>query len=113
MVCLRTSFFSCSQRSLQYKYSLGLSEQDQSKPYVVINAVKEHYSASIGVSGKGRNSFPCCKVTKEESIASWKTRIRNQAAQYEYENFADELMRDQFIAGFTSEPLCKTDWERP
>ena len=42
---------------------------------------------------------------KRESIASWQTRIRNQAAQCEYENFADELMRDQCIAGLTSEPL--------
>ena len=42
---------------------------------------------------------------EEESIASWEKRIRNQAAQCEYENFADELMGNQFIAGLTSEPL--------
>ena len=42
---------------------------------------------------------------EEESIASWETRIRNQAAQCEYGNFADELMRDQFIARLTAEPL--------
>ena len=31
--------------------------------------------------------------------------IRNQAAQCEYQDFADELMRDQFIAGLTSDAL--------
>ena len=38
-------------------------------------------------------------------IASWETRIRNQAAQCEYQDFADEFMRDQFIAGLTSDAL--------
>lgn len=87
-----------------YKYSLGLSEQDQSKPHMVINALKEYYGASIGVSGE-RQKFLSLLQNEEESIASWETRIRNQAAQCEYENFADELMRDQFIAGLTSESL--------
>ena len=34
--------------------------------------------------------------------------MRNQAAQCEYEDFADELMRDQFIAGLTSDALRVT-----
>ena len=42
---------------------------------------------------------------EDESIGSWETRIRNQASQCEYENFADKFMRDQFIAGLTSETL--------
>jgi len=42
------------------------------------------------------------------SLASWETRVRNQGAQCEYEDFADELMRDQFIAGLTSEALPGT-----
>ena len=42
---------------------------------------------------------------ENESIASWETRIRNQAAQCEYQDFAEELMRDQFIAGLMSVPL--------
>ena len=41
---------------------------------------------------------------ENEPIASWKTRVRNQGAQCEYE-VADKLMRDQFIAGLTSEAL--------
>ena len=36
---------------------------------------------------------------------SWETRIRNQGAQCEYQDFADELMRDQFIARLTSDAL--------
>ena len=71
---------------------------------MVINALKEYYGASIGVSGE-RQKFLSLLQNEEESFASWETRIRNQAAQCEYENFADELMRDQFIAGLTSEPL--------
>ena len=35
----------------------------------------------------------------------WETRIRNQGAQCEYQDFADELMRDQFIARLTSDAL--------
>ena len=102
MACLRASL-SPAARAV-YKYSLGLSEQDQSKPHMVINALKEYYGASIGVSGE-RQKFLSLLQNEEKSIASWETRIRNQAAQCEYENFADELMRDQFIAGLTSEPL--------
>jgi len=32
-------------------------------------------------------------------------RIRNQAAQCKYQDFANELMRDQFIAGLMSDAL--------
>ena len=42
---------------------------------------------------------------ENESIAPWEMRVRNQAAQCEYEGFADELTRDQFIAGLTSDTL--------
>jgi len=86
-----------------YKYSLGLSEQDQSKPHTVIHTLKKYYSTSIGVLGE-RQKFLSLLQNEEESIASWETRFNNQAAQGKYENFADELMRDQF-AGLTSDPL--------
>ena len=78
MACLRASF-SPAARAV-YKYSLGLSEQDQSKPNMVINALKEYYGASTGVSG-GKAEILLLQ-NEEESIASWETRIRNQAAQY-------------------------------
>ena len=52
-----------------------------------------------------RQKFLRLLQNENESIASWETRIRNQAAQCEYEDFADELMRDQFIAGLTSDAL--------
>ena len=67
-------------------------------------ALKEFYGASIGVSGE-RQKFLGLIQDESESIASWETRVRNQGAQCEYENFADELMRDQFIAGLASETL--------
>ena len=63
--CLRASL-SPAARAV-YKYSLGLSERDQSKPHMVINALKECYGASIGVSGKGKNSFLCCKTKRNPS----------------------------------------------
>ena len=65
---------------------------------MVLNALREYYGASIGVSGE-QQKFLRLLQNENESIASWETRVRNQAAQCEYENFADELTRDQFIAG--------------
>ena len=38
-------------------------------------------------------------------IASWGSRTRNQGAQSKYEDFSEELMREQFIAGLTFEAL--------
>ena len=92
------------QRDRYTKYSLGLTEEDQKKPHLVLAGLKEFYGASIGVSGE-RQKFLGLIQEESESIASWETRIRNQGAQCEYENFADELMRDQFIAGLASETL--------
>jgi len=80
-----------------HKYSLGLSEADLKKPHSVVNALREHYGASVGVSRERQKSL-CLLQQVNESIASWETRIRNQ-------DFADELMRDQFIAGLTSDAL--------
>lgn len=59
---------------------------------MVINALKDYYGASIRVSGE-RQKFLWLLQNEEESIESWETRIRNQAAQCEYENLADKLMR--------------------
>ena len=77
---------------------------------MAINALKEYYGASIGVSGK-RQKFLSLLQNEEESIASWETRIRNQAAQCEYENFADERSVYCWINIRTSPH--KTDWESP
>ena len=76
-----------------YKYSLDLSEDDQKKLHIVINTLRVYYGASIGVSGE-RKKFLRLLQSENEPVASWETRIRNQASQCEYENFADELMRD-------------------
>ena len=100
--CLRASL-SPAARTM-YKYSLGLSEADLKKPHSVVDALREYYGASVGVSGE-RQKFLRLLQQENESIASWETRIRNQATQCEYEDFADELMRDQFIAGLTSDAL--------
>ena len=102
MACLRASL-SPAARTV-YKYSLGLSDADLKKPYSVVSALREYYGASVGVSGE-RQKFLRLQQQENESIASWETKIRNQAAQCEYQDFADELMRDQFIAGLTSDAL--------
>ncbi|CAB3979301.1 Transposon Ty3-G Gag-Pol poly [Paramuricea clavata] len=94
IACLRACL-TPSARTV-YKYSLGLSEAEQKKPHSVLQALREYYGASIGISGNGKNA---------ESISSWESRIRNQSAQCEYESFEDELMRDQFISGLASEQL--------
>ena len=77
-----------------YKYSLGLDEADQKKPHCVVAALREYYGASIGVSGE-RQKFLRLLQNENESIASWETRVRHQAAQCEYEDYADKLMWDQ------------------
>ena len=102
MACLRASL-SPAARTV-YKYSLGLSDADLKKPYSVVSALREYYGASVGVSGE-RQKFLRLLQQENEPIASWETKIRNQAAQCEYQDFADELMRDQFIAGLTSDAL--------
>ena len=85
-----------------YKYSLGLSEADLKKPHSVVSALGEYHCASVGVSGE-RQTLLRLLQQENESIASWETKIRNQAAQCEYQDFADELMRDQFITSLTSD----------
>ena len=71
MACLRASL-SPAARAI-YKYSLGLSKQDHSKLHTVINALKEYYGASIGVSGE-RQKFLSLLQNEEESIASWELK---------------------------------------
>ena len=73
------------------------------KPHSVVSALREYYGASVGVSGE-RQKFRLLLQQENESIASWETKIRNLAPQSEYQDFADELMRDQFI-GLTSDAL--------
>ena len=102
IACLRASLPPAARAI--YKYSLGLSDEDQKKPHLVTDALRKFYGASIGVSGE-RQKFLRLLQEENEPIASWETRVRNQGAQCEYEDFADELMRDQFIAGLTSEAL--------
>ena len=102
IACLRASLPPAARAI--YKYSLGLSDEDQKKPHLVIDALRKFYGGSIGVSGE-RQKFLRLLQEENEPIASWETRVRNQGAQCEYEDFADELMRDQFIAGLTSEAL--------
>ena len=102
MACLRASL-SPAARTV-YKHSLDLSEADLKKPHSVVNALRGYYGAGVGVSGK-RQKLLRLLQQENESIASWETRIRNQAAQCEYQDFADEIMRDQFIAGLRSDAV--------
>ena len=50
MTCLRAPL-SPAARAV-YKYSLVLAEDDQKKLHMVLNALREYYGASIGVSGE-------------------------------------------------------------
>ena len=50
MACLRASLSPVARAA--YKYSLGISEDDQKKPHMVIIALRGYYGASIGVSGE-------------------------------------------------------------
>ena len=76
---------------MDYKYSLGLSAEDLAKPQLVVNALREYYVASIGVSSE-RQKFLRLLQSEDESIGSWEMRIRNQASKCEYENFTDEFV---------------------
>ena len=60
--CLRASLTKSARTVL--KYSLGLSAADQLKPHCVIQALKEYYGASIGVSGE-RQKF--LRLIQQES----------------------------------------------
>ena len=51
------------------------------------------------------NKFLCLLQEENEPIASWEMRVHNQGSQCKYKDFADELMKDQFIAGSTSKAL--------
>ena len=50
MACLRASLSPAARTVC--KYSMGLSEADLTKPHSVVNALKEYYGASVGVSGE-------------------------------------------------------------
>ena len=50
MACLRAAL-SPAARAV-YKYSLGLAEDDQKKPHMVLSALREYYGASNGDSGE-------------------------------------------------------------
>ena len=84
IACLRASL-PLAARAI-YKYSLGLSDEEQKKPRLVVDALRKFYGASIGVPGE-RQKFLRLLQEENESIAPWETRVRNQGAQCEYEDF--------------------------
>ena len=100
--CLRASL-SPAARTV-YKHSLDLSEADLKKPHSVVNALRGYYGASVGVSGE-RQKLLRLLQQENESIASWETRIRNQAAQCEYQDFTDEFMKEPIY--------CRPNIRRP
>ena len=57
---------------------------------------------ALECQGKDKSYYAYCNK-KTSQFALWETKIRNQAAQCEYQDFADELMRDQFITSLTSD----------
>ena len=92
MACLGASLTKSARTVL--KYSFGLSEADQVKPHCVIQALKEYYGASIGVSGEWQKFL---RLIQQEG--------KNMGDRELRVNFEDELMRDQFIAGLVSEQI--------
>ena len=60
MACLRASLTKSARTVL--KYSLGLTEENQTKPHCVIQALKECYGASIGVLS-GETKVPSTNST--------------------------------------------------
>ena len=102
MACLRASLSPASRAV--YKYSLGLSAEDMAKLHLIINALREYYGSSIGLSGE-RQKFLRLLQNEDESIGSWETRMRSQASQCEYDISLTSLCQTQFIAGLTSETL--------
>ena len=97
MSCLRASVTKSARTVL--KHSLGLSAADQSKLHCVIQALKEIWS-----------KVNTAKVSSIDSTRRRKYRrlgieSKKQASQCEYENFENELMRDQFIAGLVSKQI--------
>lgn len=53
ITCLGTSLPPAARTI--YKYSFGLSDEDQKKPHLAIDVLRKFYGASIGVSGRGKN----------------------------------------------------------
>ena len=72
--CLRASLSPVARTVYKYKYSLDLSKADLKKPHSVVNALREYYGASVGVSGE-QQKFLRLLQQENESIASWETRI--------------------------------------
>ena len=94
-------FISGSENGLQIQLGRRRSRSKETS-LCCRRAQREYYGASIGVSREQQKFFRLLQ-NENESIASWETRVRNQAAQCEYEEYADELMRDQFIAALMSD----------
>ena len=67
IACLRASLPPAARAI--YKYSLGLSDEDQKKPHLVIDALRKFYGASIGVSGE-KQKFLSLLQEENEPIAS-------------------------------------------
>ena len=72
IACLRSSL-TPSARTV-FKYSLGLSEAEQKKPHLVLQALREYYGASIGLSGE-RQKFLRLLQQDGESISSWDSSV--------------------------------------
>ena len=108
IACLRASLPPAARAI--YKYSLGLSDEDQKKPHLVIDALRTSMTPASESHGE-RQKFLRLLQKENEPIASWETRVRNKGAQCQYEDFADELMRDQFIVGLTDLKPFVSSWK--
>ena len=76
MACIRAALSPAAKAV--YKYSLGLTEDDQKKPHMVLNALREYYGASIGALGNDKSSFACYKTKTNQSLPGRREYAINQ-----------------------------------
>lgn len=87
--CLRASSSPAVRSTC--KYSLGLTEENQKKPHLVVAGLREFYVNSVAVSDE-QQRFLSLIQEEIKSSASWEARSCNQGTQCEYENEYEILL---------------------
>ena len=72
-----------------YKYSLGLPEDDQKKPHMVLSALREYFGTSIGFSGEQRSVLAALQTVATNVWLSERKEAQEELRVYW--NFRDEL----------------------
>ena len=105
MSTLRATLPSKSKRLINpNNKTLGLSEQAESDPVKVIEALVKRLGGSVSVQAEPTKMGPMFQ-SKRESISAWECRVVERVNQCEYGNFEDQACHDRFIAGLVDETL--------